>query len=701
MSSVSGSHGKKAAGSPGDATVAGDPDPRWPLLNRWSRTGSSPITPSQGLVCPLANPSSPADAPRLTTPLVGSEEMTNPELVPKSTAIAPGPNDSGSSHGKVAEVAPVEAVVALGAPGPRWVMQNRRTQSPSPLKPPQQATGSPLVCEPLPAESTRINPSPVLVGSSPRKITDFFCLKSKSPVPAESPIYLTAPISPIIAEPQTSLVVKASEEIPQIPYVSGPPVQPPLKGAWAKKLRITNSSVSQQDGRGAPLPKNFPPDSSEEDNLRFPWAAKMDPAARNLYRATSPEYLEDGTPKVTIPSHVMMQGLENQKEYVIGQFYRCSPPPGGLVHAVVNKIWGRKCRIFVRKLEDSMFLFHIPDASTRAWVLQRGLWHIDDCLLFVAPWSTAETFDIPEISTVPVWVTLKNIPHRLYSIPGISHIASGLGAPMATYKPRLDPSLMGEAKILVEVELSKVFPPRIAAADKKGNISMVNVDYSWVPTKCGDCGQLGHKASRCSKAGVPRECVTKTGSIEIIFPTIVASEVHSDTNLDLGAAPILVTDLGTSVGDHTEAVEEVVTEVIPIVFTEDIPTVTVVADVVTVTTPNTGITEDIAEAKEKVCLTEREESIVLAGNRFSRIGSSFSDGNISHSDGDSIVSEDSEDEFDLLVPMTPSGQRLLRERPVQPSIKAMEVQASSTARGRGNRGRGSRGRRGRGNAGRG
>ncbi|KAG7579646.1 hypothetical protein ISN45_Aa03g037760 [Arabidopsis thaliana x Arabidopsis arenosa] len=644
MSSVSGSHGKMAAGSPGDATVAGDPDPRWPLLNRWSRTGSSPITPSQVL-------------------------MTNPELVPKSTAIAPGPNDSGSSHGKVAEVAPVEAVVALGAPGPRWVMQNRRTQSPPPLKPPQQATGSPLVCEPLPAVSTRINPSPVLVGSSPRKITDFFCLKSKSPVPAESPIYLTAPINPIIAEPQTSLVVKASEEIPLISYVSGPPVQPPLKGAWAKKLRITNSSVSQQDGRGAPLPKNFPPDSSEEDNLRFPWAAKMDPAARNLYRATSPEYLEDGTPKVTIPSHVMMQGLENQKGYVIGQFYRCSPPPG--------------------------------DASTRAWVLQRGLWHIDDCLLFVAPWSTAETFDIPEISTVPVWVTLKNIPHRLYSIPGISHIASGLGAPMATYKPRLDPSLMGEAKILVEVELSKAFPPRIAAADKKGNISMVNVDYSWVPTKCGDCGQLGHKASRCSKAGVPRECVTKTGSIEIILPANVASEVHSDTNLDLGDAPILVTDLGTSVGDHTEAVEEVVTEVIPIVFAEDIPTVTVVADVVTVTTPNTGITEDIAEAKEKVCLTEREESIVLAGNRFSRIGSSFSDGNISHSDGDSIVSEDSEDEFDLLVPMTPSGQRLLRERPVQPSIKAMEVQASSTARGRGNRGRGSRGRRGRGNAGRG
>ncbi|CAL9216506.1 unnamed protein product, partial [Arabidopsis halleri] len=500
------------------------PDPRWPLLNRWSRSGSSTITPSQALVCPIATPSSPAAVPRLTTPL----------------------------------------------------------------------------------------------------ITDFFCLKSKSPVTAESPISSTAPISPIIAEPQTSLVVKASEEptsqlphgssfpvssmIPEIPSVSGPPVQPPLKGAWAKKLRITNSLVSQQDGRRAPLPKNYPPDSSEEDNLRFPWAAKMDPAARNLYRATSPEYLEDGTPKVTIPR----------------------------------------------------------------------LWHVDDCLMFVAPWSTAETFDIPAISTIPVWVTLKNIPHRLYSISGISHIASGLGAPMATYKPRLDPSLMGEAKILVEVELSKAFPPRIAAADKKGNIFMINVEYSWIPTKCGDCGQLGHKASRCMNPVMLQEGVTN--SCTIITPVIVVSEVIADPTIDPEVAPIQEVEICNSVAEcHTNVEAELVTDTISIA----------------------EIRMDTEEAQDNVRLFEREESIMLPGNRFSRLGSSFSDGHRTHSDGDSSVSDDSDNEFDLLVSMTPSGQRILRERPVQPSIKAMEVQASSIARGRGNRGRGHRGRRGRGNGGRG
>uniref|UniRef100_A0A0D3E4D0 Uncharacterized protein n=1 Tax=Brassica oleracea var. oleracea TaxID=109376 RepID=A0A0D3E4D0_BRAOL len=51
--------------------------------------------------------------------------------------------------------------------------------------------------------------------------------------------------------------------------------------------------------------------------------------------------------------------------------------------------------------------------------------------------------------------------------------------------------------------------------------------------------------------------------------------------------------------------------------------------------------------------------------------------------------DESSGPIDLL---TPSGKRLLRERPVKPSAKGMEWQLQSTSRGRGNRGRGNRGR---------
>lgn len=56
---------------------------------------------------------------------------------------------------------------------------------------------------------------------------------------------------------------------------------------------------------------------------------------------------------------------------------------------------------------------------------------------------------------------------------------------------------MGEAKILVEVKLNIHFPQKVALKDKIGLISMVDVVYSWLPSKCDRYGQLGHKPSHC------------------------------------------------------------------------------------------------------------------------------------------------------------------------------------------------------------
>lgn len=95
---------------------------------------------------------------------------------------------------------------------------------------------------------------------------------------------------------------------------------------------------------------------------------------------------------------------------------------------------------------------------------------------------------------------------------------------MLTNKPRLDPSLLGEAKLMVEVELDKGFPHSIAAEDKRGNISIVDVEYSWLPTKCNKCRQLGHKESRCllrsnQLSNIPQsgsETSTTTATISVV-----------------------------------------------------------------------------------------------------------------------------------------------------------------------------------------
>ncbi|KAF3508582.1 hypothetical protein F2Q69_00008274 [Brassica cretica] len=156
-----------------------------------------------------------------------------------------------------------------------------------------------------------------------------------------------------------------------------------------KQLKSKHPTRSLQP----PIEKLPPPELKVDGSLRFPWAARLSPQSRNLYRAATPTYRLDGTPEVSIPSKVLWLGPENKDGSIIGKFHRCSLPPR------------------------------------------------EGCS------------KIPEISTLPVWVTLKNLPDCCYSRLGISHVASRLGP--------------------------------------------------WIPSTCERCGNLGHKEKRCLLSSKP------------------------------------------------------------------------------------------------------------------------------------------------------------------------------------------------------
>lgn len=180
------------------------------------------------------------------------------------------------------------------------------------------------------------------------------------------------------SNPSSTVGSDAAAVFVSIEDPSPPPFVPSL-GAWVKPLtipKVLQDPLSETlMGKSKNKSKSEIPSSEikEDGQLQFSWAAKMDQSIRNLYRTTSPSYMEDGTPKVHIPNHVLMEVLENQKEYVIGQFYRSYTPSGDLIHAVANRIWGKKWKFSPINLVNHpiCFIFRINQLGLgiRAWVM--------------------------------------------------------------------------------------------------------------------------------------------------------------------------------------------------------------------------------------------------------------------------------------------------------------------------------------------
>lgn len=336
--------------------------------------------------------------------------------------------------------------------------------------------------------------------------------------------------------------------------------------------------------------------------------------------------------------------------------------------------------------------------------------------MFVAPRTPEATLAIPEIKTIPIWVTLKKIPHIVYSIPGISHIASGLGAPMATHKPRLDPIHMGEAKILVEVELSKAFPQRIAASDETGFISMVDVEYAWLPTLCTRCGHLGHKVKRCLQSEKDEAKNTDSAVEEVQAPSdsvvinqtsntleqpnalsyaensaAAMSKIPSAMEVSPPSTLFVMHNASTLVDPVTENEDELLS-LATLSILENMcmpPSYVCINEIVEQSVPSHETSVDTVPSAQvnssavTQSQTEKDKTVEvdLGSNKFASL--------MSFEEEEDFI--DSDKETGPLDLMTPSGKRILRERPVKPSTKAKEMHGQPTSRGRGNRGRGRRG----------
>ncbi|GKD69685.1 cysteine-rich receptor-like protein kinase [Tanacetum coccineum] len=117
-----------------------------------------------------------------------------------------------------------------------------------------------------------------------------------------------------------------------------------------------------------------------------------------------------------------------------------------------------------------------------------------------------------EVTKVPVWVKLHNVPVVAYSADGLSLIATQAGNPIMldAYTSSMCEDPWGRinfARILVEINADYVLKHEVSMAipleDGSGHTrEVIKVEYEWKPPHCADCKIFGHTNEKCPKRAI-------------------------------------------------------------------------------------------------------------------------------------------------------------------------------------------------------
>ncbi|GKD31229.1 RNA-directed DNA polymerase, eukaryota, reverse transcriptase zinc-binding domain protein [Tanacetum coccineum] len=199
-------------------------------------------------------------------------------------------------------------------------------------------------------------------------------------------------------------------------------------------------------------------------------------------------------------------GSRNWQNTLCGYFVGCNMVLSELRYNV-KRMWSKCGLRDVLPHSNGVFLFKFAKNEGLQFVLENGLWLINDKPLLVQKWQHDICLDKKELSRLPSWVKLLNVPLEAWTHRGISALASGVGKPIIMDSLTIEichsgKGRLGFAKVLVEVDARKGFTNVVEVvyknAEKKETIvKHVVVEYSWKPELCEKCRVFGHNDNSC------------------------------------------------------------------------------------------------------------------------------------------------------------------------------------------------------------
>ncbi|GJT75530.1 reverse transcriptase domain-containing protein [Tanacetum coccineum] len=189
----------------------------------------------------------------------------------------------------------------------------------------------------------------------------------------------------------------------------------------------------------------------------------------------------------------------------------------------VSNTWRKFGFEKITRNDDGVYLFKFASKSGMDQVLEKGPWMIRKSPIILNKWSPSVSLKKGEVTKVPVWVKLYNVPVLAYSEDGLSLIATQIGKPIMldAFTSSMCVESWGRisfARALIEISAHSVLKKEVtmAISDDEGDgytKEVIRVVYEWKPPHCVNCQSFGHDPNLCPK--LVREKIPKTSAMDV------------------------------------------------------------------------------------------------------------------------------------------------------------------------------------------
>ncbi|GJS20322.1 reverse transcriptase domain-containing protein [Tanacetum coccineum] len=206
-----------------------------------------------------------------------------------------------------------------------------------------------------------------------------------------------------------------------------------------------------------------------------------------------------------VAKRVNFRALINKEQFKLINDY--GYPKGLHGRCEIQNTWAKFGLSKLMKTDNGVFLFKFETKGGMDQVLERGPWLIRNTPLILNKWSPNSSLKPDEVSKVPVWVKLYNVPVVAYSDDGLTFALCSFEIPHA------DSELKKEVRMAIPVD-----------DDDDGTdytSEVIRVEYEWTPPHCLDCKLFGHNSRKCPKKVCEPEVVDNSDKNNDGFTDVV------------------------------------------------------------------------------------------------------------------------------------------------------------------------------------